>query len=67
MMHADKRIHLDSITEGDIAAAGMKNAATGDTLTELGKPLTLERIHFVDPVMEMAIEPASTSDEKRLF
>ncbi len=66
MMHADKRIHLDSITEGDIAAAGMKNAATGDTLTELGKPLTLETIHFVDPVMEMAIEPASTSDEKKL-
>ncbi|MCK5036065.1 MAG: elongation factor G [Candidatus Sabulitectum sp.] len=66
MMHADKRIHLDSIAEGDIAAAGMKNAATGDTLTELGKPLTLETIHFVDPVMEMAIEPASTSDEKKL-
>ncbi|MEA3267154.1 MAG: elongation factor G [Candidatus Fermentibacteria bacterium] len=66
MMHADKRIHLDSITEGDIAAAGMKNAATGDTLTELGKPLTLETIHFVEPVMEMAIEPASTSDEKKL-
>ncbi len=66
MMHADKRIHLDTISEGDIAAAGMKNAATGDTLTELGKPLTLETIHFVDPVMEMAIEPASTSDEKKL-
>ncbi len=66
MMHADKRIHLDSISEGDIAAAGMKNAATGDTLTVPGKPLTLETIHFVDPVMEMAIEPASTSDEKKL-
>jgi elongation factor G len=66
MMHADKRTHLDSISEGDIAAAGMKNAATGDTLTELGKPLTLETIHFIDPVMEMAIEPASASDEKRL-
>lgn len=66
MMHADKRIHLDGISEGDIAAAGMKNAATGDTLTELGKPLTLETIHFVDPVMEMAIEPASASDEKKL-
>ncbi len=66
MMHADKRIHLDSVSEGDIAAAGMKNAATGDTLTELGKPLTLEAINFVDPVMEMAIEPASTSDEKKV-
>lgn len=66
MMHADKRIHIDSISEGDIAAAGMKNAATGDTLTEIGRPLTLETIHFIDPVMEMAIEPASASDEKRL-
>ena len=66
MMHADKRIHLDSVSEGDIAAAGMKNAATGDTLTVPGKPLTLESIHFVDPVMEMAIEPVSTGDEKKL-
>jgi len=66
MMHADKRSHLDSISEGDIAAAGMKNAATGDTLTVPGAPITLETIHFVDPVMEMAIEPASTSDEKKL-
>lgn len=66
MMHADKRTHLDSISEGDIAAAGLKNAATGDTLTVPGKPLVLETIHFVDPVMEMAIEPASTSEEKKL-
>jgi elongation factor G len=65
-MHADKRSHLDSISQGDIAAAGMKNAATGDTLTVPGKPLVLETIHFVDPVMEMAIEPAGTSDDKRL-
>lgn len=66
MMHADKRTHLDSVSEGDIAAAGMKNAATGDTLTSTGKPITLESIHFVDPVMQMAIEPASTADEKKL-
>lgn len=66
MMHADKRTHLDGISEGDIAAAGLKNAATGDTLTVPGKPLVLETIHFVDPVMEMAIEPASTSEEKKL-
>ncbi len=66
MMHAAKRSHIDSVTEGDIAAAGMKNAATGDTLTSTGKPLTLETIHFVDPVMEMAIEPEGTSDEKKM-
>ncbi len=66
MMHADKRTNLEQVSEGDIAAAGMKNAATGDTLTSTGKPLTLERIQFVDPVMQMAIEPASTADEKKL-
>ena len=66
MMHSSKRSHIDQVTEGDIAAAGMKNAATGDTLTSSGKPLTLETIHFVDPVMEMAIEPESTSDEKKM-
>ena len=66
VMHASKRSHIDAVSEGDIAAAGMKNAATGDTLTSTGKPLTLETIHFVDPVMEMAIEPEGTSDEKKM-
>jgi elongation factor G len=65
MMHADKRTNLDFVSEGDIAAAGMKTAATGDTLTSPGEPITLETIHFVDPVMEMAIEPVSTSEEKK--
>jgi elongation factor G len=65
-MHADKRDQLDSIEAGDIAAAGLRNAATGDTLTVQGKPLYLESIEFADPVMQMAIEPVSTKDEKAL-
>jgi elongation factor G len=65
-MHADKRIHLDSVQAGDIAAAGVKDAATGDTLTRVESPLILESIHFPEPVIQVAIEPASTSDDKRL-
>jgi elongation factor G len=65
-MHADKRDQLDSIEAGDIAAAGMRNAATGDTLTAQNRPISLESIEFADPVMQMAIEPVSTGDEKAL-
>ena len=65
-MHAEKRTHLDYISAGDIAAAGLRTAATGDTLTAEGAPMVLEVMDFPDPVMQMAIEPASTSDEKAL-
>ncbi|MCD4777086.1 MAG: elongation factor G [Candidatus Aegiribacteria sp.] len=65
-MHANKRTHLDFVMAGDIAAAGLKDVATGDTLTLPGAPLTLESIEFPEPVMQMAIEPMSTSDEKTL-
>ncbi|MBN1434660.1 elongation factor G [Candidatus Fermentibacterales bacterium] len=63
-MHADKRSRLETIAAGDIAAAGLRDAATGDTLTAADSPLILESIDFPDPVMQMAIEPHSTSDEK---
>ncbi len=65
-MHANKRTHLDSVAAGDIAAAGLKDVATGDTLSLPDKSLILESIEFPDPVMQMAIEPMSTSDEKAL-
>ncbi|OPL19926.1 MAG: elongation factor G [Candidatus Aegiribacteria sp. MLS_C] len=65
-MHANKRTHLDFVMAGDIAAAGLKDVATGDTLTFQENPLVLESIDFPDPVMQMAIEPMSTSDEKSL-
>ena len=65
-MHANKRTHLDSVMAGDIAAAGLKDVATGDTLTFQENQLVLESIQFPEPVMQMAIEPMSTSDEKAL-
>ncbi|MFO8184084.1 MAG: elongation factor G [Candidatus Aegiribacteria sp.] len=65
-MHANKRTHLDSVMAGDIAAAGLKDAVTGDTLTFQDNQLVLESIQFPEPVMQMAIEPMSTSDDKAL-
>ncbi len=65
-MHADKRIHIEEIAAGDIAAVGLRGAATGDTLTDMDHPIALEPITFPDPVMQMAIEPESTRDEKAL-
>jgi len=65
-MHADKRKHLDSVSAGDIAAAGVRDVSTGDTLSALGHPVVLESIEFPAPVMQVAIEPASTVDEKKL-
>ncbi len=65
-MHANKRTHLDRVVAGDIAAAGLKDVSTGDTLTFPGTPMILESIQFPDPVIQMAIEPMSTSDEKAM-
>ncbi len=65
-MHADKRTHLEEIAAGDIAAVGLRNAATGDTLTDMDHPFSLESMKFPDPVIQMAIEPESTKDEKAL-
>lgn len=65
-MHADKRIHLKSIQAGDIAAAGIKQASTGDTITSPEHPMILEDIAFEEPVMQMAIEPVSLADDKKL-
>jgi elongation factor G len=63
-MHADKRSSLEEIAAGDIAAVGLRTAATGDTLTDMDRPLSLEPMTFPDPVMQMSIEPESTRDEK---
>lgn len=65
-MHADKRSHLDLVKAGDIVAAGMKDAATGDTLTDQNHPMILESIDFPEPVMQMAIEPVGARDDKAL-
>ena len=66
-MHANKREEIKEVYAGDIAAAvGLKTATTGDTLCDENKPIVLESIDFPDPVISIAIEPKSKTDQERL-
>jgi len=66
-MHADKSEDIKEIYAGDIAAViGLKNTTTGNTLCDLKSPVVLESMHFPEPVIGVAIEPKSKSDEEKL-
>ncbi len=66
-VHADKRVDVPSATEGQIvAAAGLRNVATGDTLCDQKHPIVLEAMSFPEPVVWLAIEPATKADEDKL-
>ena len=65
-MHADHREDVSEIRSGDIGAVlGFKDSFTGDTLCDT-KPLVLETISFPEPVISIAIEPKSTSDQEKM-
>jgi len=66
-MHANKREERDEVFCGEIAAAvGLKNVHTGDTLCNKERPIILEAMHFPEPVIQVAIEPKTKSDEERM-
>ena len=66
-MHANHREDKDAVFAGDIVAAvGLKNTTTGDTLTDPGKPIVLERMEFPEPVISVAIEPKTKVDQDKL-
>ncbi len=66
-MHANKREEVKEVYSGDIAAAiGLKGVTTGNTLCALDNPITLESMHFPEPVVDVAIEPKSKVDEEKL-
>jgi elongation factor G len=66
-MHANKRDDVKVARAGDIVAAvGMKNTATGDTLCDLKHPISLESMTFPEPVISVALEPDTKSDEDKL-
>jgi len=66
-MHANKREEREEIYCGEIAAAvGLKHVHTGDTLCDKEKPIVLESMHFPEPVIQVAIEPKTKSDEERM-
>ncbi|PLX70223.1 MAG: elongation factor G [Denitrovibrio sp.] len=66
-MHADKREEIKEIYAGDICATvGLKYTTTGDTLCDPDKPVILESMTFPEPVISVAVEPKSKSDQEKL-
>jgi len=66
-MHANRTEQVDRIEAGDIAVVvGFKLAQTGDTIGSEGRPVVLERMHFPEPVISVAIEPQTLSERDRL-
>ncbi len=66
-MHANKREEIKSVYAGEIAAAvGLKSTTTGDTLCDKEKPVILERMEFPEPVIGIAIEPKTKTDQERM-
>ena len=66
-MHANSREELKVVCAGDIAAAvGMKDVTTGDTLCDPSHVITLERMEFPEPVIAVAVEPKTKSDQEKM-
>jgi elongation factor G len=67
MIQADKRIDVDTVFAGDIAAlVGLKNITTGDTLCDESFEIMLEPPTFPEPVISMAVEPKTKADREKL-
>jgi elongation factor G len=67
LMHANHREDIKEAFTGDIVAiAGLKDVTTGDTLCDPAKPVILERMEFPEPVIEVAVEPKTKSDQEKL-
>jgi elongation factor G len=66
-MHANKREEIKEVYAGDIAAAvGLKHVTTGDTVCDPSEPVVLESIEFPAPVISLAVEPKTKSDQEKL-
>jgi elongation factor G len=67
LMHANTREEVKFAASGDIVAlAGLKETTTGDTLCDPAHPVILERMDFPDPVIEVAVEPKTKSDQEKM-
>ena len=66
-MHANSREEIKEVRAGDIAAAvGLKDVTTGDTLCAVNSVITLERMEFPEPVISVAVEPKTKSDQEKM-
>ncbi len=66
-MHSNSREEIKEVRAGDIAAAvGLKDVATGETLCAINEAITLERMEFPEPVISVAVEPKTKSDQEKM-
>ena len=66
-MHASDRTEIKEVRAGDIASAvGLKDVITGDTLCDLEKIITLEKMEFPEPVISVAVEPKTKADQEKM-
>ncbi|MCM2313199.1 MAG: elongation factor G, partial [Steroidobacteraceae bacterium] len=66
-MHANERDEIKEVRAGDIAAAvGLKDVTTGDTLCDIDHVITLEKMEFPEPVISVAVEPKTKSDQEKM-
>src|SRR3546814_10618973 len=66
-MHSNHREDIKDARAGDIvASAGLKDTATGETLCDPQHPIILERMEFPEPVIEVAVEPKTKTDQERM-
>ena len=66
-MHSNSREEIKEVRAGDIAAAvGLKDVATGETLCDRNEAITLERMEFPEPVISVAVEPKTKSDQEKM-
>ncbi|HET8773463.1 MAG TPA: elongation factor G [Thermoanaerobaculia bacterium] len=66
-MHANKREEIKEVRAGDIGAAvGLRSVTTGDTICDKNKPIVLETMVFPEPVIAVAIEPKTKSDQEKM-
>ncbi len=66
-MHANRREDISQVATGDIAAAvGLKFTRTGETLAAPAKPIVLEAMNFPEPVIAVAIEPKTKTEQEKL-
>jgi len=66
-MHANHREEIEEVTAGDIVAfIGLKDVGTGDTICNENHPILLESIDFPEPVIQIAIEPRTQSDQNKI-
>ncbi|MGZ4789381.1 MAG: elongation factor G [Terriglobales bacterium] len=66
-MHANKREEISEILAGDICACvGLRNVTTGDTISDENHPVLLESIEFPAPVIAVAVEPKTKSDQEKM-